>query len=534
MKDLFKKHWITLLGAIFTFMAFGYLFDFAVDQGWISNGIKIGLGLLAGAGFVVGGAAMQQRGAKIVDQILSGLGVALLYTTFTFAGIVFDIWDPMTVFIVMIAVTLGLSVYSFKFDLRVLMNLAILGALISPLMMEPRGDQVFTLFLYLLVINSIYFFMSVWKRWTELRLIPFAGTWVLYTAYYFYYRPETWEVPFLYAASAFIFYVIGFMVSSWKEDKKFDGLNLYLGILNGCIFALWSLAILTAVVSFSVVLAGMGAVYLITSLIVYQLQQKYTIPFYTKFFAGILFLLVSGAQIGSGSELKQIISVYMWTFISLGVLIVGQIKKLEYLKVISAVIWVITGTYWYTVTWESPVGEWFGTFIPVLNWSGMAWLVLAILGFYFSVKVQFEYTKDSSSKANNSVIANFFSISSHLIVGGLLTFQIDNLWEYNKITFIDLWLALSVSWGIYALLLFVWGAYSKQAVFRWFGSVVLVLVAVKTIFINMSSAETIFKVLALLILGVITFTISYINNKWNGNGQEKLQEVESIKEMDSE
>ena len=37
MKELIRKHWITLLGAIFTFMAFSYSFKYAVDKGWISD-----------------------------------------------------------------------------------------------------------------------------------------------------------------------------------------------------------------------------------------------------------------------------------------------------------------------------------------------------------------------------------------------------------------------------------------------------------------------------------------------------------------
>ncbi len=521
--DLFKKHWITLLGALFTFLAFGYLFKYAVDQGWISNEIKIALGLLCGAGFIVGGITLQQKGIKTVDQILSGLGVALLYTTFTFSGIIFNLWEPMTVFFLMIAVTLGLSIYAFRFDLRVLMNVAILGALVSPMLMQPKGDQVFTLFLYLLVINSIYFFVSVCKRWTELRLIPFIGTWILYAVYYLYYNPSIWETPFTYAVSAFLFYVAGFILSSWKEELKFNGLNLYLGILNGGIFAVWALVILNGVVSFSAVLAGMGVVYLITALIVYALVGRYSAAFYTKFFAGLLFLLIAGAQIGSDFEMKQVIAVYLWTFIALGVLVIGQVRKLEYLKIVAAVVWIITGTYWYTVTWDAPVGEWFGTFIPFLNWAGMAWLLLAVLGFYFSIKVRFDYMKKNAVKPGSDLVSNFFSVCSHLIVGGLLTFQITGLWDAYGATLkdFDMGLTLSVSWGLYALLLFLWGAYSNQPVFRWFGSIVLVGVAVKTIFVNLYYSDTIYKVLVLFILGIITFAISYINNKWNGGGKNK-------------
>ena len=514
MKDLLRKHWITLLGAIFTFMAFSYSFKYAVDNGWISDGLKIGIGIMAASAFIVFGITMQQKGNSILSEILSGLGVALLYTTFSFAGIYYSLWTPMTVFLAMTAVTLALSAYSYKFNFRILMNLSILGALISPIVMKSQGDQVFTLFLYLLVINSIFFFVSVSKGWLELRLIPFIGTWVLFSVYYFYFNPESWVAPFRYAVSAFIFYIVGFLISSWREKKNFDGLNLYLGIVNGAIFALWSFGIMHDIISFSIILGVMGLIYLTAAVITYSITKKNSFPVITNFTASILLIIISASEIGSGSAFKPIISVFMWAVIATIVLIFGQIKKKDYLKLAATIIWILTGTYWYGVTWFTPIGEWFNTFIPILNWSGMAWVAIAVLGFYFSLKVKFDFASKDPLESDRKFVSSAFSVASHLIVGGLLTFQIDNLWKEYTINSFDLWLTLSVTWGIYALLLFLWGAYSKQSFFRWFGSAVLVLVAVKTIFYDLSDSEMIYKILAMFILAIITFAISYINNRW--------------------
>lgn len=527
MKELFKRHWITLLGAVFTFLAFSYLLKYAVDMGWISDQLKITLGLIAGSGFIIGGVSVQQRGKNVVNEILSGLGVSLLYTTFAFAGIYFSMWKPMTVFLCMVAVTLAASVYSYKFNLRVLMNLGCIGALIAPLVMRSE-EHIFTLFLYLLVINSAAFFVSVSKRWTELRFIPFIGTWILFTVYYIHFQPENWMVPFRYSLAAFIFYIIGFIASSWKEDKKFNGLNLYLGIVNGVVFAIWSLVIMNDVTPYSLILGGIGIIYIAASLIVYGAVKKFSIPVISKFFAGLLLLLIACNDIGSGLDIKPMISVYIWTLVAAAVLIVGQIKNIDYLKLVAVVIWVLTGSYWFSTTWTTPLGIWFDTFIPVLNFSGFAWVLLAVFGFYVSLKVNFEILKGKDKDDANYYMSNVFSILSHLVVGGLLTFQIDNLWEFYKIEFIDLELTYSITWGIYALLIFLWGAYSKQALFRWFGSGVLVLVAVKTIFFDLAGSDTIAKIFVLFILGIITFAISFVNNMWKGEKKEEVCEMVQV------
>jgi hypothetical protein len=514
MNNLFKKHWITLLGAVFMFLTFSYLFRFAVDKGWISNQLKIMMGIIAGTGFAVGGVTAGQKGKSALNEILSGLGASLIYTTFAFAGIYYTMWSPMTVFLLMVAVTLLISVYSYRLDLRVLMNIGLLGALIAPLAMKSE-NAIFTLFLYLLVINSAAFYISVNKKWPELRLVPFLGTWILYSTYYLCYQPDSWQFTFKYAAAAFIFYVIGFVISSWKDGKNFNGLNLYLGISNGIIFGIWSLIIMNGVTTFSLILGAIGIVYVGAALVIYGTLKKFTAAVMLKLFGGALLILIALNDFGTGLDIKPMISVYLWALIAVLVLVAGQIKKLEYLKITAITIWIITSMYWYYTTWTTPIGNWFGIFIPILNFSGMAWVLLAAFGFYISLKLKLNIFNDKADNDSfNYYINNTFAIISHIIVGGLLTFQIDNLWENYKITFIDLRLTYSITWGIYALLIFIWGAYSKQAFFRWFGSVVLVLVAAKTIFIDLSSADTIAKILVLFILSVITFAISYINNIW--------------------
>jgi uncharacterized membrane protein len=43
---------------------------------------------------------------------------------------------------------------------------------------------------------------------------------------------------------------------------------------------------------------------------------------------------------------------------------------------------------------------------------------------------------------------------------------------------------------------------------------VLVFVAIKTIFFDLTGSETFYKVIALMVLGLISFAISFVNNRW--------------------
>jgi uncharacterized membrane protein len=515
MPDLFKKHWTSFLGALFVICSIVYLFKYTIDQGWITPTMKTGAGLLLGAGLGLLGLKLILGKRLFIGEIISGLGAAVLYTTFSFAGIYYAMWDSITVFLSMLALTVGLTLTAYRYGLRILMNLAMLGSLAAPLVMRPEGDQVFTLFLYLLVINAAYFALSIRKQWPEFRLLGFAGTWITYIVYYIHFDPASdtwWSMPFRYAAAAFAFYVIGFLVSSWKSGLQFDGLNLYLGFVNAVLFGVWCVTLLDGIVDMAYPLAGMGILYLLLAGVVYWCTGKAAGPaFAVKITGGALLLLLSVSQMGEGLEVKPLISVYVWGLLAALLMAAAKRFRAEWLQAVSVSVWTGVTLYWFAVTWDAPRGEWFGVYIPFLNWAAVAWILLAALGFWYSLGAAFSAVKGNA----RMVLSCIFSVISHIIVGGLLMLQIINVFEeYELSGFWDEDLTLSVVWGIYALLLFLWGAFSKQRMFRVFGSVVLGLVSVKVLFYDLSGEDTVYKVLVLLAMAAISFAISYINHRW--------------------
>lgn len=525
MFQRYQKHWPSLLGAVFVFIALITLLKYSLDVQFLTDTMKIGAGLLAGAGFVLAGVRLVLKSNSLISELCTGLGVALLYMTCSFAGIFYSLWDPMVVLLSMIAVTVGTCIYAIRFHSRLIMSIGLIGGLISPIMMQPETDQVFSLFLYLLVMNAAFFYISVLKSWFELRLISFIGTWFLYAVYFILFQPHMdvfWSKPFRYALAAYLFYVIALFYTSYKDHMRFNGLNLYLGISNAVIFGLWALGLLTPFVSFAVPLFFMGVIYTGSAWWVYRLMQGWSASAVTKLTCGTLLMMVAMTQFGKGFAYEPMINVFLWVFIAVVILFIAKWCAVEILKSVSMVVWGCVGLYWYVVTWSTPRGEWFGVFIPFLNWGAVAWMVIAALGFYMSLHVSFQKLSQSS----NAMISNILSLLSHLVVGGLLTVQVQSL--FKEYDWGGLGLTLSVSWSVYSLLLFLWGAYSKQRIYRIFGTIVLCIVAGKTILFDLAEEATIYKVIVFLVLGAICFAISYINSIWNTPPTQQ-KEVEDMK-----
>jgi uncharacterized membrane protein len=533
MMDFIKKQWTALLGSIFVIVAFSYTFKFLVELGIINDFVKIILGIGAGIFIIIVGINVIPTNYNTVRQITTGLGVSLLYVTFTFAGINYNIWSTSTVFLSMSLVTIILTIYSYKSNARFLLNLSVLGALIAPLCIKPTDDQTLSLFVYLIVINICFLIVSSLKNCIELKLVSFFGTWILYFVYYFYYDPTSIEKPMLYLSIMFIYFVASFVAAVFDNKSKNGIFGLVMSTLNATLYTAMAVFICFNIVDISYILIFVGFICTIYSLSIYKITKETSFQFIINFSIGIFLLIVAGLHFAKNYSMKPMIIVAIWMSIAIISLVISNLKNNNYLKILATVLWWISTIYWFFYTWTTPIGKIFGIFIPIINFSGLTWLLLAGFGFYCSKKLNFDNGNLVVGKDLKYILRNAFALISHFIIGGLLTFQIDNLWDEYNIKGFDLWLMLSVTWGIYSLLLFAWGAYDKQRVFKIFGSIVLIVVAIKTILIDLSKSDTIYKIIALLILAVISFLITYINNKYSKDVLTSDNEIEmSVKDKE--
>ncbi|MBH5316936.1 DUF2339 domain-containing protein [Paenibacillus sp. GSMTC-2017] len=512
MKNVLQKHWTSLLGAVFIVAAVITLFQYTIGMGWMTDLMKISLGLFSGATVsYIGIRFLQRKPNEPTGEIIFGIGACILYTTFTFAGIYYSLWEPIVVTLGMIVITIGIAYYAHQCQSRLLMNIALAGGMLAPLMLQPESDQVFTLFLYLLVLNSAFVYLSIIKHWIELRIVSFIGTWLMFVVYYIHFDPFVRgleSISIRYAIAIFLFFTLSMLVTAWKRKQNIDGVDLYLNIPNGIIFGLWSLWILFDEVDFGYVLLFYGVVYMLSGFSIYKLGERVTVASMLFGVAGLVLSLLSIQSFGEG----VLFTVITWCVYAYILTAVGYVKKSVIATIAAVLIWFYVGVYWYAITWTSPRGEWFGTYIPFLNWGAFAWIMFAALGFYFSKGLQMQ---GMSNKAKRN-LSRTFALLSHFIVGGLMARQIQNVFtEYlQEVPDVYMDLTLSVVWALYAVILVLWGAYYNERTFRYFGSVVLILVAIKAIFMDLSGEDALFKVLILLILGAISFLITWINGKW--------------------
>lgn len=525
MKNVFKINWINGLGLSFIFTAFLYFLKIAADSGWIPPELRSAIGVLIGVSGIFVGIHLNKLGKSVWGESIAGLGTAITYATVAYVGFtgLFH-FSANALLISMLSIGVLTAYLAVKSDMRVFTLLATLGGLITPLIVKAPDTHDFMLFIYLLVINIGSIYLSARKKWHELKLVSFVLTLGIYSTYYVLFDPVHWLKPLVYVASLFLVYMVSVIVSTWKENQDEVRVDTYLGIINAVNFVFWATLILTQFdIPHLVPLSGVAILYLgIGSAFYFLKGKKFNMINATYLILGGLSLCIAGSN--SGLVLthgyQYVVNSGIWLLIILAMYFVGQRVKNHLLVLSSYAAMVLLTGYWYSFAREVEWLTLFGIkYIPFLNAGALVWIGLAVVGFYFSTKEE-----QSNSDENTVFDTKFLSIGlgllSHVIVGGLLTVQISNLWEAYQIVELSESLVMSVCWMIYALSIFIWSTKSQQKAYTIMGSIVMGLTSLKIFFFDLTGSATYQKIIFLLVVGLITL----LAGTFYGKAKSKLNE----------
>lgn len=534
MNDFVKKNWITILGGTFMFSAVLYFFKLVISEGWLPPAARVAIGLLAGTTLIYYGYAKYKVQANLATELLSGLGSAIVYATLAYASFSFEVnWSINAVIIAMLSFTGLISYIGYKLEMRKLAFIALLGGLITPIILKAPEQQVFVLFLYVLILNAFALYLSAAKKWPELHVMSFLVTVVIYVTYYIYFEPVQWHKPMFYISVFFTVYFVGLMLSGLFDKEKFEGLNLWLSIINAINFVFWSIVILSQFsVPFAFPTLFVGMLFIASSAFIQRRAGTSALPTVFYFLLGVILISISGSELATNFHDKgmhHVINVSIWLILTLIIFAAGKFSKVSFARYIALAAWGFTFIYWYIVAWDVEWIRWFGLdFIPFVNPGALVWIGLAITGFVFSdsFREKAATTKEFPYADRRDWVALALAIASHSVVGGLLTIQIQNTWDAYQLEFVSVNIFLSISWMVYALGLFLWGAYTDQKPFRFLGSAVIILTSLNVFLVDLRGASTIYMAIFLFILGLIVLTIARIDKYWREKHQnEKISQV---------
>ncbi|MCK5471204.1 MAG: DUF2339 domain-containing protein, partial [Cyclobacteriaceae bacterium] len=426
MNEFIKKNWITVLGGTFLFAAMLYFFKLVISEGWLPPAARVAIGLLAGTTLIYYGYAKYKINANLSTELLSGLGSAIVYATLAYASFSFEInWSTNALTIAMLSFTSLITYIGYKLEMRKLAFIAILGGLITPIIIKAPEQQIFVLFLYVLILNAFALYLSASKEWLELRVMSFLVTVAIYITYYIYFEPMNWQEPMMYISIFFVVYFLGLMASGLYDKEKFEGLNLWMSIINAINFVFWSIFILSSfAVPYAVPTLIVGLLFILSSAFIQKRVGSSALPTIFYFLLGVILISIAGSDLAANFQEKgmnHVINVSIFLLLTGLIFIASLHSKVYFAKYIAIAAWAFTFVHWYAVAWDVEWVRWFGLeFIPFINPGALVWIGLAITGFIFSESLR---GKEATGKQfpyenKNDWVALALALASHSVVGG--------------------------------------------------------------------------------------------------------------------
>jgi uncharacterized membrane protein len=171
--------------------AAAFFIKYAFDNRWIGELGRVSLGILAGAALCLAGLRFHRKGWRLFSQMLTAGGIVLLYlATFGAFGYYHLIpRGPAGFFLVLLVLETGaLAIY---YDAPAIAVMAVVGALLNPILLHSDRDQYRSLFPYLLVLDGGVVALALFRHWRGVATIALLGTQGLFWGWYTEnYHPE--------------------------------------------------------------------------------------------------------------------------------------------------------------------------------------------------------------------------------------------------------------------------------------------------------------------------------------------------------
>lgn len=489
--------WVAGIGIVALLFGLAFFFKFAIDQGWISEWIRVGIGIAVGSLFITLGYLWIER-FKSYAQILFGGGIALLFFTIYAALQFYSLVTIDTAFLAMVFVTVLSGILSFRLGSKALVSVSVLGGFLAPFLVSFGGSDPVKLFIYLSLLNIGLVVLASRKFWADLL---FGGSIATLFAYLTWaavnaYSSNVWDSVAFLGVNLGLYFLIpsiafGKMVRAGQKIERNQevAISLLYAVFGASvnIFLTWQLRGYRETY-LPLILLLCGGVTFMSYALVDRLNR--TRINYSLAVVGAKFTLVAILwQFGVHVE-----NLYLLAASALAIGVGFGVPRKE-LRTVGLVIWVLT---MIKILLNHEVDQ---TFLlnPIFG--------VAMLGAVVSAFVCYWYGKTKLSPDEENIPA-FLQVATAVLIGAAVSREIilnfDVVDSSNASN-----LLLSVWWMVYAVFLSILGSFGRFAILRKVSVLIFALAVVKVFTYDVLALSLGYRIVSFILLGVILLSLAF-------------------------
>jgi uncharacterized membrane protein len=499
-EEVLAGRWLNYVGILALLFAVTFFLKYAFDNDWVGPRGRVGIGLLAGSVLYPWSHHLLQRGYKYFSEGIAGLGAAVLYLSLWAGWHYYHIFPQSAAFALMIVVTAVTLVVAVGRNSERIALLALIGGVITPLLVSTGENHEVSLFTYLLILGAGVLGIAWVRDWKSLPPVQFLATAVYFWGWYSdFYRPDELVTTVIFATAFFVLFAALPVVRS-RRDGELSGLEAAIVLVNSLAYLValremlwpenrWALTVAalalaavhlaaermlpeergTAVRLARILYAGLALTF-VTLAIPIRLDGRWIT---------IAWAVQAAVLIGSG--LRARFAAMRWAGLVLFAIVAGRL----------ALISIPADTFL--------LNERFAAFAICV-------VCMALSCYFAATSAEVLGEQESGAFLLTAIAANILAIAA-------LSLEVWDLFGRMPSLGIDRGhaqeLALSMLWLVWALGLLGAGFWKKSQAIRWQALVLLGAVIAKVFLFDLSFLEKFYRIVSFLLLGLALLLISF-------------------------
>ncbi|MEQ8237136.1 MAG: DUF2339 domain-containing protein [Syntrophomonadaceae bacterium] len=481
------------IGALIVVIAVAYFLKWSFDNDIIGELGRCLLGLAGGILFMAGGHFYYKKGYGVFSQGLTGAGIAIIYLS-TYAAVnYYDLISPYMAFAAMFLTSIAGGVISAADDMAGTAVISALGGFMVPFLMGAHTGQILPLLTYVLILDLGILLLAFYRQWFYLDFLALMGSFILAVAAY-NLNWKIWTGQVFLAAFLFLFSAVAILYNHRTRDSN-PGLLLSSAVLFGAFtfFNLYDemnqwLGLICLI---------LAAIYALTYLLV--TSRKWCTEFFT--YTILIIALVYSALTGP-AQLQGVYNQLAWLAIAAASLYYSWFSRKLLPYLIGLAVLIVTARSVHVELHPRPFLNDTSVvlFFTALDWAWALWVTGR------------NYARQKWLLLSMAVVATG-------IVFFLLDYDISNAIYYYQANQSFSFL-IPISWAAISSLVLWLGVHRDKMEIRLFSLLLYGVVILRTIFYDLRQLDIVFKIMVLMVIGLIALAVSFFYQKrMKGGGQ---------------
>lgn len=502
--DLFSgEFWFNKIGIALVLLALALLFKLAIDRGWVTPPIRVGLGLMMATSLLGVGIWLNAQRPKLATVLLGGALVSYYLTGFAAYQMYALIPHPIALAF-MICITIGAFGLAMYQDDGMLAIIGTLGGLATPFLLPTSDGNVVGLMGYTCLLLTGTIALYAYRGWSILLWISVVGGWLISILSFIlqFAMPlfDRWVLQAGIVYMVLLFWVIPVVrtmlhshnPTRWRETTLglFDRQRLVADAIRN-----YDICTLTFVTPF---------VSLFLSAAIWPAVEQYAWGWLTLYLAGIFggtFWLTRYQPIPNSIKQTHLITAVLLVTSALPLLLNGIWLTCALLLQALVLHWAATR---WPQRWITFIGHALALVVgmrlfphlltqtgtPILNSEAL--IEVGIIGMFLLALRWLRTTEERF----------IYFVSMHMAF---------LIWIFSELhTITNGQAVVSAVWGGYTSALFVWGLWYRNDIVRYTALITLLGVVAKLFLIDFAYVDALWRIVLFFGFGIFFLFLSYV------------------------